>query len=320
MDLEGAQALLRQAAEPVLRQIVEHREALDYPARQLLEYLETHLFTPGLNAGRWLDACQLRSSTALQQLRRVIGVSPAVYLEQGRLETAARLLGAGAELEIEMIAGLVGYLDGGSFRRAFRRWTGQSPGEYRRRVAEVRARGGESPDPACLREPWLRALEAGQLDAASAEAVFAQLEAAYGLAPGSTRPEPPSAAERETFEQGVAAGWWRVLRELGPTERRRRLLAGFRFETPALFEHLCRMSREEGHAEPQRGVEIAELALDCGLALAARAGGEASTHLERCAWTCLGEARRLAGDVAGAELAFRQVGVRPDAGSETEVQ
>lgn len=313
MDLENAQTLLRQAAEPVRRQLAEHREALEHPARRLLEYLESNLFTPGLNASTWLAACRLRSSTALQQLRRVIGVAPAAYLEQARLETAARLLALGPQLEIEMVAGLVGYLDGGSFRRAFRRWLGQSPGEYRRCATLVRARGATIPDPAYLRQPWLQSLETGTSDPAETEAFFARLEAAYDLPPGSTQPEPPTAADAQVFEQRVAAGWWEVLRELDPAERRRRVLAGFRFETPALFEHLCRMSREEGRGDPLRGVEVAELAFDCALALEGRIPPDQLACLERRAWARLGEARQLAGDDAGAEQAFRHAGTSSEA-------
>jgi AraC-like DNA-binding protein len=37
------------------------------------------------------------------------------------------------ELSVEAIAEALGFSDGASYRRAFRRWTGRSPGQYRRK-------------------------------------------------------------------------------------------------------------------------------------------------------------------------------------------
>lgn len=52
-------------------------------------------------------------------------------LDQARLEYAAALIKSD-DLRTHGIAQLVGYTDGPHFARAFRRWTGMSPGEYRR--------------------------------------------------------------------------------------------------------------------------------------------------------------------------------------------
>ena len=68
----------------------------------------------------------------------VPAVPPRAQL-QGVLDADVCIVGAGftglsAALELAEVAFLVGFSEPGSLARAFRRWTGQSPGEYRRHL------------------------------------------------------------------------------------------------------------------------------------------------------------------------------------------
>lgn len=54
-----------------------------------------------------------------------------------REEVAVELL-AGSKLTIKQIAARVQFSDSATFRRAFRKWTGQSPSDYRKELAAVR--------------------------------------------------------------------------------------------------------------------------------------------------------------------------------------
>ncbi|WEZ85281.1 AraC family transcriptional regulator (plasmid) [Rhizobium sp. 32-5/1] len=70
------------------------------------------------------------SIRSLQRHLREEGTSLQVLKSRVRLSKAADLLRRG-DLPIKRIAYLTGYRDESSFSRAFRRWTGQSPAEFR---------------------------------------------------------------------------------------------------------------------------------------------------------------------------------------------
>lgn len=81
------------------------------------------------------------SLRSLQRHLRDEGTSLAALKTRARLERAAGLLVRGT-LPIKRIAHLAGYRDETSFSRAFRRWSGQSPAEYRRGHAPAAAAAG----------------------------------------------------------------------------------------------------------------------------------------------------------------------------------
>ena len=81
------------------------------------------------------------SLRSLQRHLRDEGTSLAALKTRARLERAAGLLVRGT-LPIKRIAHLAGYRDESSFSRAFRRWLGQSPAEYRRGHAPAAVAAG----------------------------------------------------------------------------------------------------------------------------------------------------------------------------------
>lgn len=77
------------------------------------------------------------SSRTLRRRLATEGVSFETLVENARKTLAINLL-ANSDVSIERVAGETGYSDVRSFRRAFRRWTGASPHEYR--TSEPQAR------------------------------------------------------------------------------------------------------------------------------------------------------------------------------------
>jgi AraC-like DNA-binding protein len=122
---------LSQAATESLARIRRHRRRAPNRVRPLLAYLEEHLFDPGLTVERWCRECGVRDSDVLRQLTVLVGLTPYAYVEDLRLETACRLL-ADTAILIREVAAMVGYGHVRVFGRAFVRWSGVRPGDYRR--------------------------------------------------------------------------------------------------------------------------------------------------------------------------------------------
>lgn len=76
-------------------------------------------------------AMMSRSSFAVA-FHRLVGETPLAYVTSWRMLQAARLLEEGS-IELKSIAAAVGYGSDEAFSRAFRVWSGEPPGLYRRR-------------------------------------------------------------------------------------------------------------------------------------------------------------------------------------------
>lgn len=72
------------------------------------------------------------SSRTLRRQLRAAGVSFQSLLDESRYREARRYLES-TDLTVEAIARRLGYADARSFRTAFRRWSGQTPADYRKR-------------------------------------------------------------------------------------------------------------------------------------------------------------------------------------------
>jgi len=86
-----------------------------------------------------------------RRFRAATGYSPLSYVQALRIEEAKQLLETGSQA-VDSIGREVGYEDVASFRRLFRRITGMSPGDYRRKFqlpsfgGGGAARDGAQPD------------------------------------------------------------------------------------------------------------------------------------------------------------------------------
>lgn len=100
-------------------------------------------------AARWLQAQQSSPSVTIAQLatelgyhrthltklfKREMGLTPVAYLQQLRIERARSLLAE--PLSVEEVALSVGYSDPLYFSKSFKKMTGHTPSEYRRKMRE----------------------------------------------------------------------------------------------------------------------------------------------------------------------------------------
>jgi len=94
--------------------------------RQALEPM-LHSGAPDLH---WAALAANTSPRTLRRRLRELGVTWSGLVEQTRFDTARRLLGS-TDLRVAEVAREVGYADPANFTRAFRRWTGLAPRDYR---------------------------------------------------------------------------------------------------------------------------------------------------------------------------------------------
>ena len=105
-----------------------------------------------------LEATARRLRTSARTLQRRLGeegTSHKEVLEAVRREMAAKLL-ADADMSVGEVAYLLGFFDPSTFHRAFKRWTGTTPAEFRRdaqRGSSVIAEAAGPPEPASSRRP-----------------------------------------------------------------------------------------------------------------------------------------------------------------------
>ncbi|MBV1687188.1 AraC family transcriptional regulator [Novosphingobium sp. G106] len=98
-------------------------------ANDVAFFIETTLASGVCTVERCADALGTSSRTLQKQLAGE-NTSFTILLEMGREKLAKRAL-AGSRASIDDIAFNLGYSDQGSFGRAFRRWTGQTPRAFR---------------------------------------------------------------------------------------------------------------------------------------------------------------------------------------------
>lgn len=94
------------------------------------------------SVGQLAAACHLSRATFARLFRRVSGTTPAELLARVRIGQAAQWLGEGRRKAAE-VGEAVGYQSEAAFNRAFKRYLGMGPGQYRRRRrAEMDATAG----------------------------------------------------------------------------------------------------------------------------------------------------------------------------------
>ena len=113
-----------------------HRAKADYPVdvRALLKALNTHCFEPRRTVGAIERRCGLNDHNVSRRFAEHVGMSPRAYRRRRRMELAKRLLRhEGLQtIPIAQIAAAVGYERHDSFTRAFKRYTGCAPKQYRK--------------------------------------------------------------------------------------------------------------------------------------------------------------------------------------------
>ncbi|HEX6904258.1 MAG TPA: helix-turn-helix domain-containing protein [Thermoanaerobaculia bacterium] len=111
-------------------------------------------------------------------------------------------------------------------------------------------------------------------------------------------------AKEPEKERAEAEELWSTLQPFSPQDRRLLVKEGREFKSWALVERICQECEEVAPNDPIQAQEIAELAL---MVAALVPGNDRwRSRLQGYAWAFMGDARRTAGDVAGAEEAFQR--------------
>lgn len=109
----------------------DQREHGDETIRAVQDWIDER-HREEMDIGQLATRFAMSVRTLNRRFRLATGEAPVSYLHRVRIESAKRLLDENT-LNIDEITGAVGYSDARSFARLFRRQTGMSPGEYRRR-------------------------------------------------------------------------------------------------------------------------------------------------------------------------------------------
>lgn len=178
--------LLAEASKPALECIRKDMMSASPRVARMLGYIEKHLFDRSLNVDHLKKKCGIRDNSIAIVFHREAETPPKQYISQRRLETAARLLQS-SNLKVWRIAKLVGFSGGGVFGRAFRRWAGHSPAQYRKLVQPLDM---AEPSTGMVSPEFLDRAVAGQLSRQEAEWLMGRLRALYPdlqLEPGDSR-------------------------------------------------------------------------------------------------------------------------------------
>ena len=173
MFRDQAEAVRIQAAEETLTRLTGDQARVSHPVKPLIDYIKAHLFDPDLQVGTMLRECGVHDHKVPALFTAELERTPWNYITECRLEIAARMLRRSG-LRAWRIAASVGYSGPHAFSRAFKRWCGRSPQEYRQ------APKIDLPAAAPAGEQLVRELGkalAGELDPGQAEVLVSRLRA-----------------------------------------------------------------------------------------------------------------------------------------------
>ncbi len=300
MFRDRAQEALQAAAVTTLHRIRTEAEGLRPQLATLVHHVAENLFDPDLNVSSARRATGIRDQSLSTILRDSLGKPLRIYIEEARMEVAERLLRT-TDHEIGRISQAVGFACHSTFLRAFVRVTGKRPSDVR----------GPAAEPAIDYATWYRTFR-GELDDDEARRV---LEAMRRLYPEAESPEStgtsqfaqaprPVDVDGADFERYRAKQIWQEIRDLSPALQKQ-VVGLHRFHSPAFFDLLRNESRRQGRRDRQRGIALAELALE-SLEGCDDIFGERIHDLRALGWAWLGNAHAIELDFSAADNAFRR--------------
>ncbi|UCH54050.1 MAG: AraC family transcriptional regulator ligand-binding domain-containing protein [Pseudomonadota bacterium] len=126
--LPTANAALARASDQVILEYLAHLDRADVPTQVKAKLVE--LLPSGRVAAKQVAAALHLSVRSMQRKLGESGTSFADLLEETRRELAYQYLG-NSQMSVSEITYLLGFADPANFTRAFRRWSGTSPSQYR---------------------------------------------------------------------------------------------------------------------------------------------------------------------------------------------
>ena len=284
----------RAAAEPLAALRRTHEDLEKTGKRKLAEtlaFLVDHVFEPRVNADVASKAVESTTNAISPRFEKETGRSLPAIIAYVRGETALNWMAADPEVSDETVAEMTG-LSKYRLDRILDKMAAEGQLRQRRRTPPTC-------DPTSA-ATWKRAVR-GQLPAHQVRKLVAHLRA---HCPAAFADEAPATSGGDAdlpvpVERRVAEQVWTLLSRLSHSARRE-VVVQYAFASRAFFDLLVGKSREAGRRDPQRGVEIAELAV-LSVEVSAALLGELAHQLQAEGLAWLGNARCLALDFVGAE-------------------
>lgn len=129
--IEDFNELLTEACRMILENKTDVKAQQVSVAENAMQYMNTHYHEADLNMSMLADYLQISSVTLAVEFKNETGISPSDYLASLRMEQAKKLLRETDGL-IKEISLAVGYEDDHVFMRRFKKYTGKTPGQYRK--------------------------------------------------------------------------------------------------------------------------------------------------------------------------------------------
>jgi transcriptional regulator GlxA family with amidase domain len=113
---------------------LQHNHA-DHEIGRVQDYIEKKYDDP-LSINKLAEKFNMSSRTFIRKFTAITGNTPLEYIQRVRVEAAKRFLEKG-KLTVEQVCMEVGYADFGFFRNIFKRLTGLTPQEYKRKYGHM---------------------------------------------------------------------------------------------------------------------------------------------------------------------------------------
>jgi len=132
-SIEQFREWFRQLIGPVVRLVQDMTDDHDPITRFVIDYLDAHLHED-ITLDLMADKLNITSGYLSTYFKEKTGMNFSDYLNDIRIQRAKQLL-QNVELKIQDVAAGVGYQNANSFIRMFKRYSGITPGEYRKKYA-----------------------------------------------------------------------------------------------------------------------------------------------------------------------------------------
>jgi len=118
--------------EGFLKGLLQETKPVPRAVKQAHETLRKNFQNPDFSVEELARNAGMSTNHLINSFRQHYGETPAQLLHRYRIRLAAHLFTGNPDVTIEHIAKRCGYRDRSSLHRQFRKYIGQSPGEYRR--------------------------------------------------------------------------------------------------------------------------------------------------------------------------------------------